>query len=91
MAKSKIGINLQLPADVYNDFKAICNFNETSMTQAATDLIRGYLDDNKKLVDALNVQQKLFDDAMKKVIGGDSPAVKENLPIDGTIKGSAGK
>lgn len=72
MAKSKVGINLQLPADVYSDFKTLCNFNETSMTQATIDLIRAYLEQNKKIVDALNAQKKLFDDAMNKVVVGKS-------------------
>ncbi len=88
MAKSKVGINLQLPADVYNDFKALCNFNENSMTQTTIDLIHAYLEQNKKIVDALNAQKKLFDDAMNKVVGSDSSSVVKD--VFANVKG-AGK
>lgn len=53
MAKAKVGLNLQLPTDIYNDFKSVCNLKGVTMTATATELIWDYLEENRKLVDAL--------------------------------------
>lgn len=80
MAKSKIGLNLQMPSDVYENFKMLCGFKNTSMTAATIDLIRAYLEENSKLIDFLNAQQKLFNDAIKN-FDGDSDSVNKPASV----------
>ena len=67
MAESKTGVNLQLPNDLYNDLKAICEYRKVSMTAAITEMIQSYLAENAPIVDALKKQRELFDAAMAKV------------------------
>ena len=67
MAESKTGVNLQLPNDLYNDLKAICEYRKVSMTAAITEMIQSYLAENAPIVDALKKQREFFDAAMAKV------------------------
>ena len=67
MAESKTGVNLQLPNDLYNDLKALCDSRKTTMTTALIGLIRDYLAENAPIVDAIKKQRELFDAAMAKV------------------------